>query len=176
MFIIHAIWAAICWIWKAISTIDVFDSILGRLGYRREHSLSRRDPLSNFYGEAVKKLGMDHDGADIVDFSFSLCQAGSDGAVIFYGIELPIRGAIMPEHDARTRPVVEIPRVIFKDHWIDFTSIVNGRDNIFTGLYKTSDNGRHAYSNIHVDHRSALRWLRKDARAALDSKKRLRRA
>jgi hypothetical protein len=88
------------------------------------------------------------------------------------GDELPrgLAGGITLDFVASTKPLIGIPPVLFKDHWVDALSEPNG-NNLETRVYDPAGTNPGFYSNIHVNREQAMAWLRREARQIMNAKK-----
>src|SRR2546430_1155663 len=112
---------------------------------------------------AIEQLGINKESLELLTLAQALCQAGSDGAISFFGHALPNGlGTLTREFVARNRLFVEIPREFFNDGRIDVLEFTRGDDNLNTTIYPLS--GSKIFINIQVNPEQARIWLKREAK------------
>jgi hypothetical protein len=130
---------------------------------QRAPQLPRRKPLLQFVKTAIEQLGINKESLELLTMAQALRQAGSDGAIGFFGHDLPNGlGTLTREFVARNQLFVEIPREFFNDGRIDFLEFTRGDDNLNTTIYPLS--GRKIFINIQLNPEQARIWLKREAK------------
>ena len=118
-----------------------------------------RMPIIELRDLASEKYRWDFQSLHFMDFIHGLAQAGTDGALKFWGrLDRNIFEDLM--HDERLR---EIP----KDHWLDFqflgTEFWQAEKNIEMQSRAHNKSDDEGFVDIHVERGPAIRWLKRDA-------------
>ncbi len=130
---------------------------------QRAPQLPRRKPLLQFVKTAIEQLGINKESLELLTLAQALRQAGSDGAINFFGHALSNGlGTLTREFVARNQLFVEIPREFFNDGRIDVLEFTRGDDNLNTTIYPLS--GSKIFINIQVNPEQARIWLKREAK------------